>query len=250
MIGLTKSRLDWLLTNKAQKSRRTSTFVWLICYCYLIFSFRKIIAKGAIPLLRRVAGRVDGSIAYSRQLSGEERHQENLKYLEGATRLYPDSAELQLSYATALLMFRRDDVASEVVKAVGLAPDDPIILTRAANLMLGEGEPEVARFYTQRARELAGSNFIFEGGIANLEGNFAAIDKEYERAEERFRFAVEADPDFESFSRNLARLLAIRGRLEEAVEVVDQALPQVKTKRYLEALRERLMVTLDASKGP
>jgi tetratricopeptide (TPR) repeat protein len=215
----------------------------------LIFGFRNIIAKGVIPLLRRVAGRVDGAIAYSGQLSGEERHQENLKFLEGATRLYPDSAELQLLYARTLLEFQPDDVASEVVKAVGLAPDDPTILTRAAHLMLSEGEPGIARFYTQRARELAGSNFIFEGGIANLEGHFAAIDKEYGRAEERFRFAVEVDPDFESFSRNLARLLAIRGRLEEAVEVVDQALPQVKTKRYLEEFRERLMVTVKASKN-
>lgn len=93
----------------------------------------------------------------------------------------------------------------------------------------------------KRARELAGPNFILEGGLVNLEGLFAAFDKEYDLAEERLRLAVKMDPDFDLFAGNLARFLAARGRLNEAVEVVDQALPRTKTKHYLEALRKELI---------
>lgn len=180
----------------------------------------------------------------ARRLQSEDRDRENLEFLEEARLRFPKEAEFQLLYATTLLAFPRDEVAGEVVRAVGLAPDDPTVLVRAAHLMLSEGEPEVARFYAKRARELAGPNFIFEGGLANLEGLFAAFNKEYDLAEERLRLAVEVDPDFDSLARNLARFLAARGRLNEAVEVVDQALPQAKTKHYLEALRKELIAGL------
>lgn len=188
----------------------------------------------------------DAAIRRARRLRSEDRDQENLEFLEEARLRFPREAEFQLIYATTLLPLRPDEVASEVVKAVGLAPDDPTVLVRAAHLMRSEGEPEVARFYMKRARELAGPNFIFEGGLANLEGAYAAFDKEYDFAEERLRCAVELDPDFESFAGDLARFLAARGRLEEAVEVVDQALPQVKTRIYLEDLRKKLVAAADS----
>lgn len=200
-------------------------------------------------LLRRISARqLSSSIAYSGQLLFEDRNQENLEFLEEALRLHPDSAEIQLLYATTLLMFRPEDVASEVVKAVGLAPDDPTILVRAAHLMRGRGEPEIALFYTRRARELVGPDFILEGEILNLEGIYAAFDKEYDFAEERLRYAVELDPDFESYAEDLARFLAARGRLVEALGVVDRALPQVKTKIYLENLREKLVAAINSTK--
>jgi tetratricopeptide (TPR) repeat protein len=190
-------------------------------------------------------GKLGRAIRRARRLQSEDRHQESLEFLDEARLRFPKEAEFQLLYATTLLAFPCDEVAGEVVKAVGLAPDDPTVLVRAAHLMLSGGEPEIARFYAKRARELAGPNFIFEGGLVNLEGLFAAFDKEYDLAEEKLRLAVEMDPDFDSFARNLARFLAARGRLGEAVEVVDQALPQVKTKHYLEALRRELVAVAD-----
>lgn len=71
---------------------------------------------------------------------------------------------------------------------------------------------------------------MLEGGLARLEGVFAAFDKNYDLAEERLRFAVEIDPTFDTFVRDLARLLQARGRHKEAVAVIDQALPRVKQK--------------------
>jgi Flp pilus assembly protein TadD len=183
----------------------------------------------------------DAAVRRARRLQSEDRDRETLEFLEKARLRFPKEAEFQLLYATTLLAFRRDDVTGEVAKAVGLAPDDPTVLVRAAHLMRGEGEPEVARFYMARARELAEPDFIFEGGIANLEGVYAAFDKRYDFAEERLRFAVEADPDFWAFAEDLARFLAARGRFEEAIEVVDDAMPQAKKKHYLEALRKKLV---------
>jgi tetratricopeptide (TPR) repeat protein len=192
--------------------------------------------------------KLDAAICRGRQLRSEDRDQENLEFLEEARLEFPEEAEFQLLYATILLTSRPEDVASEVVKAVGIAPDDPTVLVRAAHLMRSEGEPEVAQFYMKRARELAGPDFIFEGGLANLEGIYAAFDKEYDLAEERLRLAVELDPDFESFAEDLARFLAARGRLAEALGMVDQALPRVKTKSYLEDLRERLVAAIDSAR--
>lgn len=197
---------------------------------------------------RRRQKKLSAAIYRGRQLCRDDRYQEILEFLDEARLEFPREAEFQLLYATTLLTLRPEDVVLEVAKAVGLAPDDPTILVRAANLMRSEGESEVARFYTKRARELAGPDFIFEGGISNLEGVFAASDKEYGFAEERLRLAVELDPDFESFARDLAAFLADRGRLVEALGVVDQALPRAKKKSYLEALREKLMVAVESSK--
>jgi Flp pilus assembly protein TadD len=180
------------------------------------------------------------AIDHSGRLLSEDRNQENLEFLERARKQFPGDAEIQLLYATTLLLFRPDDVALEAAKAVDLAPDDPVILVRAASIMLGRGEHEVVRSYTQRAKKLAGPNFILEGGIANLEGVLAAIDQQYDLAEERLRFAVEIDPTFDSFVRNLAKFLQSRARQAEAVEVINKALPQIDTKENLERIRREL----------
>jgi len=181
------------------------------------------------------------TIQHARQVAFSEADADDrIRFFTEAIRRFPDVAEIQLLYATTLLECRPDDVAAEAVKAVELGPDDPVILVRAASLLLNRGRPEVARSYVEHARKLVDSNFVLEDGLANLEGHFAAIDKQYDLAEQKFRFAVEVDPEFESFVRDLARLLQVRGRSKEAVEVIDQALPRVKWKEHLERLRQKL----------
>lgn len=180
------------------------------------------------------------AVRHSRELLAEGRHQENLEFLEKARERHPGEAEIQLLYATALLDTCPDEVASETKKAVELGSDDPIILVRAASLLLGRGEHQAARSCVGRARKLADPNFVLEGGLLNLEGNFAAFDENYIEAEEKMKAAMDIDPDFESFARDLARLLQVRGRETEALEVIDRALPQVKFKADLEGLRSRI----------
>jgi Flp pilus assembly protein TadD len=181
------------------------------------------------------------AVERGRRLLSEERYRENLEFLEEARRQFPDVAEIQLLYASMLLEFRPEDVAVEAAKAVELGPEDPTILVRAASLLLNRGQLEEARPIVKRARALVGPDFLLEGGLVNLEGVIAAIDKEYDLAEEKLRLAVELDPDFESFAGDLAKLLRIRSRPAEAVEVIDQALPQVEKKERLERLRKELV---------
>ena len=164
-----------------------------------------------------------------------------MEFLEEVVRQFPEDAQIRLLYATSLLGFRSDEVAAEAAKAVELGPDDPVILVRAASLLLNRGQLEDVRSIVKRARALVGPDFVLEGGLVNLEGVIAAFDKEYDLAEERLRLAVELDPDFDSFARDLARLLQTRGRLIEAVEVVDQALPRVKKREVLERVRKELV---------
>jgi Flp pilus assembly protein TadD len=191
---------------------------------------------------RRHQKELDRAISHAGRLLSERRDQENLEFLEEAVQQFPDSAEIQLLYATALLADRPDAVASEVEKAVDLTPNDPTILVRAASLMLNRGETEATRSYTERARQLAEPDFVLEGGLARLEGVLAAYENNYELAEKKLRFAVEADPEFYTFARDLARvLLEARGQQAEAVEVIDQALPRVKKKEPLERLRSELL---------
>ena len=190
---------------------------------------------------RRHQKELDRAIAHAGRLLSERRDRENLEFLEEAVQRFPDNAEIQLLYATALLASRPDEVASQVVKAVDLAPDDPIILVRAASLMLNRDETEAARLYTERARQLAEPGFVLEGGLARLEGVLAAFEKKYELAEEKLRFAVETDPEFYTFVRDLARVLETRGRQTEAIEVIDQALPRVNKRDDLERLRRELL---------
>lgn len=184
---------------------------------------------------------LDRAIAHAGRLLSERRDHENLEFLEDAVQRFPDNAEIQLLYATALLASQPDEVARQAAKAVDLSPNDPVILVRAASLMLNRDETEAARLYTERARQLAEPGFVLEGGLARLEGVLAAFEKKYELAEEKLRFAVETDPEFYTFVRDLARVLETRGRQAEAIEVIDQALPRVKKKENLERLRRELL---------
>jgi len=169
-----------------------------------------------------------------------ERHQETLKFLEKAIQVFPEDAEVRLLYATVLLDLRPADVAAEASKAVELGPDDPVILVRAGGLLLNRGQLDAARSCFKQARETVGPDFLLMPGLLNREGLLAIQDRDFDLAEEKLSAAVESEPTSEPFANDLARLLASRGRLTEAVEVVDQALQQVKKKGDLERLRTKL----------
>ena len=180
-------------------------------------------------------------------LSGE--HRGALKFLEEAVQEFPEDAELRLLYATILLEFRINEVATEASRAAELGSDDPIILVRAGGFLLNRGALDAARSCFERAREMAGPDFLLMPGLLNREGLLGILDRNFELAEEKLSAAVKSEPTSESFANDLARLLASRGRLAEAVEVVDQALPMVKEKDDLERLRSKLVVAARSGQG-
>jgi len=154
---------------------------------------------------------------------------------------FPESGELRLLYGTALLVSQPKAALAETAKATEIDPSDPILLTRAARLMYGMEQFEVARSYTKRAKELAPEKFIFGPELLNLESNFAALDGKDTLAEEGLRLAVEREPKMELLALDLAKFLVDRGRQEEALEVINEALGRTKETKYLKRLRSKIL---------
>jgi len=170
--------------------------------------------------------------------AGGER--EAFEFLDNAARRFPEDPEVRLLYATSLLGVRPNDAVPEAVKAIELEPDEPIRLTRAANLLFNMGEIRTARAYAKQARELTNTDFLFYPELVHLESHFAVIDGNYELAEEGFRFAAEREPEQEMFAHDLAKFLVGRNRAEEALAVVDDALARSKRPEALARLRNEL----------
>jgi HEAT repeat protein len=171
--------------------------------------------------------------------------QETLEFLEKAVQEFPDDAELRVLYASTLLDFRIDDVASEARKAAELGQDDPAIQIRAGRLLLDRGDQATARACAARANELVQPDSIFMADLDNLNGLLAARAGEDDLAEENFRSALQREPEWSSRWLSLARFLWARGRDEEALAVLDESLPHVREdvdRDLLEQLREKIVV--------
>jgi Flp pilus assembly protein TadD len=189
---------------------------------------------------RRQDKELAATIDRSRSLLVAGRHKENFELLEKGVQQFPQDPEVRLLYATVLLEFRPDDVASEAEKAVELGRDRPSILVRGGSLLLNRGDREAARSCAARAAKLAPADFPLMAGLDNLNGLLAAFAGEDEQAEEKLRSAVDREPGNEPFVRNLAVFLAERGRLQEGAEVLDKALEHVEHKDDLERMRDRM----------
>ena len=190
----------------------------------------------------RIRGRKDrkelaAAIDEGRKLLAEQREPEALEFLEEAIQHFPEDAELRLLYASILAAFQPKNVAAEAAKAVELAPSDPVILVRAAHLVLDRDEFEAARIYAARANELVEPDFALMSGLINLNGRLAALNGEDEVAEEKLRSAVACDPSFAAFAMDLAKFLVVRNRKAEALAVLAEALKHGKYTNDVERLR-------------
>lgn len=191
---------------------------------------------------RRYKKELSAAIAHSQRLLAEKRHEENLEYLEGGiAERFPDDAEIRLLYGTALLEGDPSAGLSEIAKAITLDPNDSVKLTRAAQIMYDLNQLDHARTYTKRAKDHAPENFLFGPELLNLESKFAALDGKDELAEEGLRLAVEREPKMEGLAIDLAKFLADRGRQDEALGVIDEALTRTRGTKYLERLRAEIL---------
>jgi Flp pilus assembly protein TadD len=186
------------------------------------------------------------TILKSRELLVEGRHQENFEILQQAVQRFPEDPEIRLLYATTLIEFHPEEVASEAAKAVALGPDNASILVRGGSLLLHRGDREAARSCVERAARLAPPDFALAGGLENLEGSLAALAGQDDLAEEKLRGAVGREPGNEPFARNLAVFLAERGRLREGAEVLNEALKHVGKQDVLEQMRDRMAAEADS----
>jgi len=177
------------------------------------------------------------TIKRGRQLLLEGEEDEKIEFFTQAIQRFPDDAEVRFLHASVLQTIRPEDAVSETMKAVELDPDEPNRLTRAAYLMSEVNRPDLARRYAARARGLGGSDFLFAAELSHLESRFALQDGDEESAEKGFRLSVEREPQSEMFAIDLAKFLAGRGRRQEAIEVIDEAMERAKTQDGLQRLR-------------
>jgi tetratricopeptide (TPR) repeat protein len=190
---------------------------------------------------RKQKKKLAATIKQGQELLASQRRQEALDFLDEAVQQFPDDPEIRLLHASILLAFRPKDVAAEATKAVELGPDDAVILVRAAYLLLGRGEAEVARSHVGRAKELVTPEFLFYPELLSLEGRLAALDGDDDLAEERMRLAFEREPSGEMLAFELAKFLADRERHGEALEVIGHGLNHAKGGAELERLRSELV---------
>ena len=188
---------------------------------------------------RRIRERA-AAVERARDLIIEGDDRATYEFLEHAVERFPEDPELRVSMASICLEFRPDRVRSEAEKAAELGADNPSIQVRAGNFLLGGGDLDGARACARRARRAVGSDFALIAGLEGLEGGIAAIDGDEEFAEKRLRSAAEREPEYSAYAVDLVQFLVRRGRTEEALELIDQALQTVKERDRLEQLRDQL----------
>jgi Flp pilus assembly protein TadD len=183
---------------------------------------------------------VEGTIEVAHTLLVEGRAEELLTFSEGAVELFPLDPELRLMYALALAPVDREKARWEAARSIQLDTDDPGRLIRAARLMLNLGEADTARSYAARAAQFAPEDFVFAPELNAVGGILAAIAGEFAFAEDALRAAHAAEPDRETFARDLARFLSEQGRRDEAVAILDNAIDAGADADDLERVRDEI----------
>jgi Flp pilus assembly protein TadD len=150
-----------------------------------------------------------------RQLFAADDDQATLEFLGKAAGRFPENPEIWVLLASASVEVRPDEVAPHASKAAQLGADDPVIQVRAGHLLLGRGKVDAARACAARGREFAGVDFVLLAGLEGLEGKLASLDGEYALAERLLRSAADREPEYSTYSVDLARFLTNRNRRAE-----------------------------------
>ncbi len=164
-------------------------------------------------------------------------HAQNEELLRDAVERFPTDAELLFRLAVATCQQDRCGSKERLSQAIHLAPDDPGILTRGASLMFALGDIETARRWTERARTRATDEFPLLIPLIHLIGKLAEHQGSYEAAEEALTIAFRKEPETVDHGRVLARFYVRRGRLRDALRVVERALAEHQDDPWLGSLR-------------
>lgn len=158
-----------------------------------------------------------------------ERH----KYLIAASDQIGNVSEAEKHFIQAYLNYedgKRDEVFSELKKAISLAPDDNLLQLQLAFMYTDFGKYEDALEYAKRSIELDPE---FAGAI-NYQGYVLWNLKKYDEAEKLYMKSLEMSPDNTQFLNRYGQLLRAVGRNDEAIQMHKKAL-SIK-EDYLSAL--------------
>lgn len=146
------------------------------------------------------------------------------KLMDEALEAFPDDPELCLRYAMASVPASPVDAAKYVRRAGRLSSDDPYRLTRCASLLYGLGEVEDAGKYVRSVLPLIDENFPLIADVFHLVGVLAVAKANDTVADEYLRLAFKVEPTGSGHAYELAHFLVVRGRREDALDVIAEAL--------------------------
>ena len=149
------------------------------------------------------------------------RDAELLEFSESVVELFPNDPELRMIYATALMKHRRrcrrrsrrPSGSSPTIHGACSAP-------RRSRSSSATSTPRAS---ISSVRTGSGRTSRRSCELIHLGGRLAAVAGDDELAEELLRSAFELEPQDLVFGRDLARFLAERGRIDEALIVIDRA---------------------------
>lgn len=140
--------------------------------------------------------------------------------LRAALDAYPENTTALYNLAGVKLSQSRTKEAIQLMeKAVALAPRDPSFLTRMAECQFADSNVPQSIYYFER---VMAEDERF-GDTAFRLGTLYAMVKEWNRAEEMLRKAMEHSPRDVRTLNNLGNVLVVRERFSEAIEVLAKA---------------------------
>lgn len=178
------------------------------------------------------------------ELAQAGRHDDNLTLLREALTRYPKELEVVICAAEAEVAEAPERAGDLARQAVRLAPDDPVILTRATSVLFYVGPLQEARNLFIRATRLADEEFVLAEHLVYLGGQIAFAAGDRVKARELFQLAFESDPAMAGYGFALAGLLEDQGERQRALEVTEEALSHRPDDSQLTELRSFLRVAL------
>jgi tetratricopeptide (TPR) repeat protein len=172
------------------------------------------------------------TIVEARPATSEGASAEHLAFTAGRARQLPRDPHLRVEYALALLTAQPRLAAVEALKAVELDKNgDPVLLIRAARVLVATRDLDSARACAERAVErvertadASPRHAVIVNELSHVRGQIAALEHDDDLAEKMLGGACRADPSNEGFVLDFARFLAGLDRFEEAREIIDLVL--------------------------
>jgi len=177
------------------------------------------------------------ALYYAQALRANDQADQASAVLENAIALYPNDPALQLAYAKALAAGGKLDQALNMVEQAidPTAPDWNALLVKGA-ILDQDGQNDAARQSYMAALKIAPNQPSLH---ANL-GLSYAMTNELDKAEKELRVAVSLPGATSQVRQNLALIIGLQGRFDEAQRLFSAELPPEKVASNMDYIRALL----------
>lgn len=177
------------------------------------------------------------AITYARALHALDQNAQAVAVMQGLAITYPEDMKVLGAYGKALADAGRLSQAAEVLQKAH-TPERPdwSILSTQGSIADQLGDHEGARTYYEAALKIRPN----EPSVLSNLGLSYALAKNLPRAEETLRLAVSQPAADMRVRQNLALVLALQGKFDEAEELSRRDLPPADAAQNVAAIREMI----------